>query len=279
MSPSFPPGDLGWDLCELRVPNQDKEFFRGSHGCARMFQIQSAAICEIRGEDSDAAPFSVNSDRTSVVSVTRIDLGVLAAPFDSIVAEEEFSTANLRSFTLISETKQLRLGAESVTLSSAQISGSFPCRVLAPALRSLGEAGCPIWSARRRPVNEVSQRRTADGPLAPGYSGCARGRPWHHFPVWHEPCSMKSAWTGPCSCGSLFPHKGRTSAIGGHRRRGSGWRRWNCLGSSTTTMIPIPRDFRDFITLLNERRVRYVIVGGYAVAYHGHHGEGRVIDR
>ena len=30
-------------------------------------------------------------------------------------------------------------------------------------------------------------------------------------------------------------------------------------------MIPIPRDFRDFIALLNARRVRYLIVGGYAV--------------
>ncbi len=35
-------------------------------------------------------------------------------------------------------------------------------------------------------------------------------------------------------------------------------------------MIPIPRDFRDFIGRLNERRVRYLVVGGYAVAYHGY---------
>jgi Nucleotidyl transferase of unknown function (DUF2204) len=35
-------------------------------------------------------------------------------------------------------------------------------------------------------------------------------------------------------------------------------------------MIPIPRDFRDFIGLLNARRVRYLVVGGYAVAYHGY---------
>lgn len=35
-------------------------------------------------------------------------------------------------------------------------------------------------------------------------------------------------------------------------------------------MIPIPRDFRDFIGLLNAKRVKYVIVGGYAVAYHGY---------
>lgn len=35
-------------------------------------------------------------------------------------------------------------------------------------------------------------------------------------------------------------------------------------------MIPIPRDFREFIGLLNSRRVRYLVVGGYAVAYHGY---------
>jgi hypothetical protein len=35
-------------------------------------------------------------------------------------------------------------------------------------------------------------------------------------------------------------------------------------------MIPIPRDFRDFIGLLNTRRVRYLVVGGYAVAFHGY---------
>lgn len=36
------------------------------------------------------------------------------------------------------------------------------------------------------------------------------------------------------------------------------------------TTIPIPRDFREFIFLLNAENVRYVIVGGYAVAYHGY---------
>lgn len=34
-------------------------------------------------------------------------------------------------------------------------------------------------------------------------------------------------------------------------------------------MIPLPDDFRDFIRLLNRRRVKYVVVGGYAVAFHG----------
>src|SRR5512133_17132 len=35
-------------------------------------------------------------------------------------------------------------------------------------------------------------------------------------------------------------------------------------------MIPLPRDFQDFLKLLNAGRVRYVVIGGYAVAYHGY---------
>jgi len=35
-------------------------------------------------------------------------------------------------------------------------------------------------------------------------------------------------------------------------------------------MTPLPPDFRDFIRLLNRHRVRYVVVGGYAVAFHGY---------
>ncbi|MBT3272774.1 MAG: hypothetical protein HN368_06445 [Spirochaetales bacterium] len=34
-------------------------------------------------------------------------------------------------------------------------------------------------------------------------------------------------------------------------------------------MLNIPRDFREFIELLNKNSVRYLIVGGYAVAFHG----------
>lgn len=35
-------------------------------------------------------------------------------------------------------------------------------------------------------------------------------------------------------------------------------------------MIPIPRDFKDFLRLLNAKRIRYVVIGGYAVAFHGY---------
>ncbi len=29
-------------------------------------------------------------------------------------------------------------------------------------------------------------------------------------------------------------------------------------------------DFKEFIGLLNEHDIRYLVVGGYAVAFHGH---------
>ena len=35
-------------------------------------------------------------------------------------------------------------------------------------------------------------------------------------------------------------------------------------------MIQIPQDFREFIQLLNDNEVEYLIIGGYAVAYYGY---------
>jgi hypothetical protein len=35
-------------------------------------------------------------------------------------------------------------------------------------------------------------------------------------------------------------------------------------------MLNIPKDLREFIELLNSNGVRYLIAGGYAVAFHGH---------
>jgi predicted nucleotidyltransferase len=33
---------------------------------------------------------------------------------------------------------------------------------------------------------------------------------------------------------------------------------------------PIPRDFRELIALLNEKSVKYLVIGGYAVTFHGY---------
>ena len=35
-------------------------------------------------------------------------------------------------------------------------------------------------------------------------------------------------------------------------------------------MIPLPTEFRDLLKLLNAHDVKYLIIGGYAVAYHGY---------
>jgi predicted nucleotidyltransferase len=32
----------------------------------------------------------------------------------------------------------------------------------------------------------------------------------------------------------------------------------------------LPPDFKDFLKLLNERKIRYLLIGGYAVGYHGY---------
>ena len=38
------------------------------------------------------------------------------------------------------------------------------------------------------------------------------------------------------------------------------------------------KDFREFIQLLNSHQVKYLVVGGYAVAFHGHPRYTRDID-
>ena len=35
-------------------------------------------------------------------------------------------------------------------------------------------------------------------------------------------------------------------------------------------MPALPQDFKEFLRLLNERQVKYLLVGGYAVGYHGY---------
>ncbi|MGB4870170.1 MAG: hypothetical protein WBP47_08970 [Candidatus Promineifilaceae bacterium] len=47
--------------------------------------------------------------------------------------------------------------------------------------------------------------------------------------------------------------------------------RWKRSGKNTIvgTMI-LNQDFKEFVQSLNNNRVRYLIIGGYAVAFHGH---------
>ena len=41
-------------------------------------------------------------------------------------------------------------------------------------------------------------------------------------------------------------------------------------GPRTTAKMTIAPEFREFVAFLNAHEVRYLIVGGYAVAFHGH---------
>ena len=34
--------------------------------------------------------------------------------------------------------------------------------------------------------------------------------------------------------------------------------------------VELPEDFREFLQLLNERKVKYLLIGGYAVGYFGY---------
>lgn len=44
----------------------------------------------------------------------------------------------------------------------------------------------------------------------------------------------------------------------------------NKSGRSFTVMILLPHDFKEFLKLLNSNQVEYLLVGGYAVGYHGY---------
>ena len=46
---------------------------------------------------------------------------------------------------------------------------------------------------------------------------------------------------------------------------------YNICGASTTIGDTVlNQDFKEFIRSLNDNRVRYLVIGGYAVAFHGH---------
>ncbi|HZY41671.1 MAG TPA: hypothetical protein VFF59_06695, partial [Anaerolineae bacterium] len=49
------------------------------------------------------------------------------------------------------------------------------------------------------------------------------------------------------------------------------WPRWKKSGKSTIAGdMMLNQDFKEFIESLNANQVRYLVIGGYAVALHGH---------
>ena len=59
--------------------------------------------------------------------------------------------------------------------------------------------------------------------------------------------------------------------IGSLNHTTSAWQRWNRSGKNTTAgNMVLNQDFKEFIQSLNDNQVRYLVIGGYAVALHGH---------
>ncbi len=58
-------------------------------------------------------------------------------------------------------------------------------------------------------------------------------------------------------------------AIGGHERHTNDYNTLNAYAGSIMD-ITLPNDFKDFLRLLNEHEVEYLLIGGYAVGYHGY---------
>src|SRR3954468_5450104 len=62
----------------------------------------------------------------------------------------------------------------------------------------------------------------------------------------------------------------RRGNIGAINLQKNAGRLLNRCGKSFMDMILLPPDFREFLQLLNSHKVRYLLVGGYAVGYYGY---------
>ena len=58
-------------------------------------------------------------------------------------------------------------------------------------------------------------------------------------------------------------------ATGGGNRRESALKGLSYCARVSIRMIPLLPDFKEFLQLLNANGIRYVVIGGYAVAFHG----------
>ena len=50
----------------------------------------------------------------------------------------------------------------------------------------------------------------------------------------------------------------------------SAWKLLKSCGKFSMATIHLPPDFKDFLKLLKEHRVKYLLIGGYAVGYYGY---------
>ena len=61
-----------------------------------------------------------------------------------------------------------------------------------------------------------------------------------------------------------------TRPIGKAGHLQNAWRRWQSSGGFFMGKPQLPEDYKEFLKLLNDNLVRYLVVGGFAVNYHGY---------
>ena len=59
-------------------------------------------------------------------------------------------------------------------------------------------------------------------------------------------------------------------STGSRKHLPNGWRHSRSSGKLFMAMIHLPPDFKEFLKLLNERQIEYLLIGGYAVGYYGY---------
>ncbi len=62
----------------------------------------------------------------------------------------------------------------------------------------------------------------------------------------------------------------RIGSIGINERLKNGSSIWSTSGTSTMDPRTLTNEFKEFLRLLNENDVDYLVVGGHAVAFHGY---------
>ena len=62
-----------------------------------------------------------------------------------------------------------------------------------------------------------------------------------------------------------------TCCTGYHYLSKKEWQNWKtCASKFIRENMELDKDFKEFIELLNEHKVKYLIIGGYAVNLHGY---------
>src|ERR1017187_10963852 len=81
---------------------------------------------------------------------------------------------------------------------------------------------------------------------------------------------MLAGWKRSSAYFTPLPRRSRRIAsITVRSRRNSAWKSFSTWSQPIIAM-QLSKDLREFVELLNSRKIKYLLVGGHAVAFHGH---------